>query len=108
MRGWFGANSQWLICLIFLGGGVYSQVLANARTLEERKLIVDKVPLLVMQVNTHQRSLEELAKGSTAQYREFLDKLDAVISRLDKRDEMQTDTINSLMIDVHVLKAKAK
>lgn len=108
MRSWAYNHLPWLIGLIFGGGIIYSQVLGNTSELDKREPDYQKIRILEMQVMANAKALNELATGSSAQYKEFLNKLDAVITRLDQRDEMQTETINSLMVDVHVLKAKIK
>ena len=108
MRDWLETNGAWLISLIFVGGVMYSQVLQNTAELAEHRPMVQQVKLLQLLTEQNTQTMKELSVGSSSQYKEFIDKLDTIITRLDQRDAAQSDAINRLNTDVLVLKQQIR
>lgn len=108
MRDWLEANGVWLISLIFVGGVMYSQVLQNTAELAEQRPMVQQVKLLQLLTEQNTQTMKELSVVSSSQYKEFIDKLDIVITRLDQRDTAQSEAINRLNTDVLVLKQQIR
>ena len=50
------------------------------------------------------QTMKELSTVYSSQYKEFLDKLDTVITRLDQRDAAQSADISQLGADIRVIK----
>lgn len=104
MKEWLQANGVWLVSLVFVGGVMYSQVLRNTKELEEYRPTMQQVKLLQMLTEQNTQTMKELSTGYSSQYKEFLDKLDAVITRLDQRDAAQSADISQLGADIRVIK----
>lgn len=101
---WLQANIPWLLTAIFLGGGIYTQVMQNSNTLSERKEDLGRIDVLEVTVNQNRALLKELATDTSVDQEKFLAKLDEVINRLDQRDASQNELITGLAIEVSVLK----
>lgn len=108
MRDWLEANVVWLITLIFVGGVMHSQVSQNTAELAEQRPMVQQVKLLQLLTEQNTQTMKELSVVSSSHYKEFLDKLDTVITRLDQRDAAQSEAINRLNTDVLVLKQQIR
>ena len=104
MKEWLQANGVWLVSLVFVGGVMYSQVLRNTEELEEYRPTMQQVKLLQMLTEQNTQTMKELSTGYSSQYKEFLDKLDTVITRLDQRDAAQSADISQLGADIRVIK----
>lgn len=108
MKEWLQTNGVWLLSLIFVSGITYSQVLRNTEELVEYRPTMQQVKLLQILTEQNTQTMKELSTGYSSQYKDFLLKLDTVITRLDQRDAAQSNEINQLNSDVRVLKQQMR
>lgn len=106
MREWLINNGVWAIGLIFLGGSIYADVQSNTETLAKQEAEYRKIALLQAQVTANTVALQQLSQEAVGQYREFLGKLDRVISQLNTRDSQRQADIGLLTKEVYELKGK--
>lgn len=110
MREWLINNGVWAIGLIFLGGSIYADVQGNIKNnteaLAKQEVEYRKIALLQAQVTANTVALQQLSQEAVGQYREFLGKLDRVISQLNTRDSQRQADIGLLTKEVYELKGK--
>ena len=108
MKEWIKAHIWSFFMVAFSAGILYSQVSRNTTELEKNRSDSVRIALMEQRVGSLDKTLTQLLASNTAQYKEFLDKLDAVIVRLDKRDAAQTEIINGMLVEVSVLKERIR
>lgn len=96
----------WFLGVVFTSGLLYSQVNANSNELKNRSKHVDLIAVHQVMLDNHQRLLERIEQEESANNEQFLNKLDQVIDRLDKRDATQTEAIQALTVEVSVIKTE--
>lgn len=98
----------WMVGVIFVAGGLYIKVQLVTDKADKNAVVIAAVPLHELRLDSHERRIEEIIRKDAEDNRQFLNKLDTVIQKLEQRDETQTRALTAMQVQIGVIEERSK
>lgn len=103
-----GKHWPWLLGLIFTGGLLYGKIQENTMRSEATAKLAEAIPLHKLMIDAQKAQIDAIIRKDAEDNRQFLSKLDAVIQKLEQRDETQTKALSAIQVQVEVMNERYK